>query len=146
MDIYKRVENLENLVNQLIKAQNNNKYYTDADINGLRQNVGEIQTEIYPQWNGNAVSYFAGEKVDYESKHYKCIQNHTSQSDWTPDTAVSLWVEIADPAEEWPEWKQPTGAHDAYAKGAKVTHLFRHWTSDVDSNVWEPGVYGWTEA
>lgn len=37
------------------------------------------------------------------------------------------------------------GAHDAYSKDAKVSHNGKHWTSTVDSNVWEPGVYGWTE-
>lgn len=51
----------------------------------------------------------------------------------------------ADPAQEWPEWIQPTGAHNAYAKGAKVTHAGKRWISDVDANTWEPGVYGWTE-
>ena len=72
-------------------------------------------------------------------------QGHTTQADWTPDTAVSLWSVAADPAEEWPAWSQPIGAHDAYATGAKVSHNGKHWTSNVDSNVWEPGVYGWTE-
>lgn len=37
-------------------------------------------------------------------------------------------------------------AQIAYAKGAKVSHNGKHWTSDVDANVWEPGAYGWTEA
>ena len=54
-------------------------------------------------------------------------------------------VAYTDPAEEWPEWSQPVGAHDAYSKDAKVSHNGKHWTSTVDSNVWEPGVYGWTE-
>ena len=67
-------------------------------------------------------------------------------ADWTPDTAVSLWSVAADPAEEWPAWSQPVGAHDAYAAGDKVSHNGKHWTSSVDNNVWEPGVYGWTEA
>lgn len=47
--------------------------------------------------------------------------------------------------ETYPEWVQPTGAHDAYSKGAKVSHNGKNWVSDTDSNVWEPGVYGWTE-
>ena len=49
------------------------------------------------------------------------------------------------PSEEYPEWVQPTGAHDAYAQGAKVSHNGKKWTSNVENNVWEPGVYGWTE-
>ena len=47
--------------------------------------------------------------------------------------------------EEWPQWVQPQGAHDAYGRGAKVTRNNKKWTSDVDGNTWEPGVYGWTE-
>ena len=76
---------------------------------------------------------------------YRCVQAHTSQATWTPEAAASLWTRIADPTQEWPEWIQPTGAHNAYAKGAKVSHNGKHWISDVDANVWEPGVYGWTE-
>lgn len=49
------------------------------------------------------------------------------------------------PSEEYPEWVRPTGAHDAYAQGAKVSHNGKKWTSSVENNVWEPGVYGWTE-
>ena len=47
--------------------------------------------------------------------------------------------------EEYPEWVQPTGAHDAYAQGAKVSHNGKKWTSDIAANTYEPGVYGWTE-
>lgn len=60
---------------------------------------------------------------------------------WTKETS-----EVTPPVEEdWPEWKQPGGAADAYAKGAKVSHNGKKWTSDVDANVWEPGVSQWTE-
>lgn len=44
-----------------------------------------------------------------------------------------------------PEWVQPTGATDAYNKGNRVKHAGKVWASLVDANVWEPGVYGWTE-
>lgn len=76
---------------------------------------------------------------------YRCIQDHTSQADWTPDRAVSLWVNISDPAEEWPAWSQPVGAHDAYQIGDKVSYDDRHWMSVAGDNVWQPGVYGWEE-
>lgn len=49
----------------------------------------------------------------------------------------------------WPEWVQPTGAHDAYAKGSQVTHNGEKYVSQIDANVWEPGVFGseslWTK-
>jgi hypothetical protein len=145
MDIEKRVANLENLVNGLIINMNNNKFYTDADISGIRQNVGDIQKEVYPEWNPKSYPYFAGERVSYNNSYYRCIQNHISQADWSPDVAVSLWVATADPGEEYPEWKQPSGAHDAYQKGDKVSHNDKHWISDIDANAYEPGVYGWTD-
>lgn len=102
--------------------------------------------ELFPKWISEGHEYKANDRVQYEGKLYKCLQAHTSQEDWTPDAAVSLWVEVSDPAIEWPEWKQPAGAHDAYNKGDKVSHLDKHWISDIDANVYEPSVYGWTEA
>lgn len=99
--------------------------------------------ELFPMWT--IKDYQTGDRVQYQSNLYKCLQSHTAQSDWTPDTAVSLWVRVDDPAIEYPEWVQPTGAHDAYAKGDKVRHMGKHWQSDIDANVYEPGVYGWSE-
>ena len=43
---------------------------------------------------------------------------------------------------DWPEWVQPTGAHDAYAKGSQVTHNGEKYVSQIDANVWEPGMFG----
>ena len=100
--------------------------------------------ELFPAWNGNGHTYEAGDRCRYNGLLYKTLQAHTSQPDWTPETATSLFVRVDDPAEKWPEWRQPTGAQDAYTQGAKVSHNEKHWISDVDSNVWEPGVYGWS--
>lgn len=47
--------------------------------------------------------------------------------------------------DEYPEGVQPTGTHDAYAKGSKIIHNGKKWISSYDANVWEPGVYGWEE-
>lgn len=76
---------------------------------------------------------------------YKCVQAHRSQAGWEPENTPALWTKIGDPSEEYPEWSQPLGAHDAYPLGAKVSHNGKKWTSDVANNVWEPGVYGWSE-
>lgn len=100
---------------------------------------------MYDEWSADSVAYTLNDIRQYNGLLYRCVQAHTSQESWTPEAAPSLWTRIADPAQEWPEWIQPTGAHNAYAKGAKVSHNGKHWISDVDANVWEPGVYGWTE-
>lgn len=98
--------------------------------------------ELFPKWLSNGVEYKVDDRVRYENTLYKCLTAHTSQETWTPEAAPSLWVRVDNPAEEWPEWIQPVGATDAYAAGAKVSHNDKHWVSDVDNNVWEPGVYG----
>jgi hypothetical protein len=59
------------------------------------------------------------------------------------DKIADIWNATA--VEEWPEWIQPKGAHDAYSKGSKVAHREKVWISNIDANVWEPGVSGWTE-
>lgn len=98
--------------------------------------------ELFPAWTLD-MDYTVGLRVRYGDKLYRCEQAHRSQDDWTPDATPALWTEVAKPG-EIPEWKQPTGAQDAYNKGDKVRHNDAVWTSDVDGNVWEPGVYGWT--
>lgn len=98
---------------------------------------------LFPAWSAGAVSYRAGDRVRSGALLYKCLTAHVSQGDWTPEAAVSLWVRLDNPAEEWPQWRQPQGAHDAYGKGAKVSHNGTHWVSTADGNVWEPGAYGW---
>lgn len=100
---------------------------------------------LYDEWSADSVAYELNDIRQYGGLLYRCVTAHTSQGSWTPPDAPSLWTRVADPAQDWPEWIQPTGAHNAYVAGAKVSHNGRRWTSDVDGNTWEPGVYGWTE-
>lgn len=101
--------------------------------------------ELFAEWETDT-GYAVDERIRYDGTLYKCLTAHTSQDTWKPDVSPSLWVRVDDPSIEWPEWIQPVGSTDAYAKGAKVSHNGKHWTSDVDGNVWEPGVAMWTEA
>lgn len=109
---------------------------TDTDaLNGI---------ELFPRWN-DSHAYEVGDRVSYESTLYKCLQAHTSQPSWTPTDSPSLWVRVDDPSVEFPDWVQPTGSTDAYSKGDKVSHLGKHWQSQIDANTYEPSVYGWDE-
>lgn len=48
---------------------------------------------IYPLWiEGEEVK--ANDRRLYEDKLYKCLQEHTTQADWTPDKTPSLWAVI----------------------------------------------------
>lgn len=97
---------------------------------------------LYPEWKVG-IDAIKDKRYRYTDKLYNCNQSHKTQADWTPDKTPALFTEVS--LDEYPEWKQPTGAQDAYAKDAKVSHNEKHWISNVDGNVWEPGVYGWTE-
>ena len=96
--------------------------------------------ELFPAW-AVGKAYAVSDRVQYSGTLYKCVQAHTSQADWTPDATPALWVAVS--VDEWPEWVQPAGAHDAYNRGDKVSHNGSTWVSTIDNNVWEPGVYGW---
>lgn len=120
-------------------------FVTLAEAGSIDPVTASEHAELFSPW-AFPVAYKTGNIRERNGKLYKCLQDHTSQETWTPEDSPSLWVGISDPAEEWPEWSQPVGSTDAYAKGAKVSHNGKHWTSNVDANVWEPGVYGWTEA
>ena len=81
----------------------------------------------------------------YGEDIYKCIQPHATQDDWTPDKVPALFVKIS--LEEFPQWVQPTGAHDAYKKGAKVSDEGKRWISNKDVNIYKPGLVpgDWSE-
>ena len=102
-----------------------------------------VTPEMFPKWH-TGTAYNVNDRICYGETLYKCVQAHTSQDDWTPDITPALWTVVS--VDEWPEWRQPTGAQDAYMTGDKVSHNDLHWISTADNNVWEPGVYGWEQA
>ena len=95
-------------------------------------------------WTAGA-RYEVGDVVTYEGAEYECVQSHTAQADWTPPATPALWSVVEEPGDEIQPWVQPTGAHDAYQKGDRVTYNGWIWESTIDANVWEPGVYGWSQ-
>lgn len=89
--------------------------------------------------------YEAGKRLEYNGTIYKVLTEHTSQADWTPDAAPSLFAKVLIPDQNTiPEWEQPDSTN-GYSKEDKVTHNGKTWESEIDNNVWEPGVYGWKE-
>ena len=108
-------------------------------------NTALRMVEFYPVWETDT-AYPAGCKVQYGDKLWRCLQDHTSQDGWEPESAPSLWAKVLIPDENVvPEWEQPDSTNP-YNAGDKVTHNGKTWVSDINNNVWEPGVYGWTEA
>lgn len=46
-----------------------------------------------------------------------------------------------EPTDEWPEYVQPTGAHDAYQVGDKVTFNGKRYVCKLANCVWSPDAY-----
>ena len=124
-DIVKRARELRKIIEQAAQSLDDD---TSADT-----------PEIFPAFDPDGHAYKTGDKISYGGKTYKVLQDHTSQPDWTPDVAVSLFAEIIN--QGIPEWVQP-GSTNAYMKGDKVKHNEKKWISLIDNNVWEPGAVG----
>lgn len=102
--------------------------------------------ELFPEWQ-TGTSYEQDYKVRHAGILYACLQAHTSQDDWTPDQAVSLWARVLIPDPEViPDWEQPDSTN-AYMRGDKVRFDGKIYESLIDNNVWSPAVYpaGWQE-
>lgn len=100
--------------------------------------------ELFPAWKEDA-AYEVDDRVRFSGILYKCLIAHTAQSDWNPQDSVSLWARVLIPDPEViPDWEQPESTNP-YMKGDKVRHIGKVWVSDIDYNVFEPGVAGWSE-
>ena len=131
------VEKARELRKILEKAMTEAQSLTDAEA--------ITATCLHPKWSGDGVQYTAGQRVQDDGVLYTVLQAHTSQPDWKPAAAPSLFAKVLIPDPTViPEWEQPDSTNP-YSKGDKVMHNSKTWVSDIDGNVWEPGVYGWTE-
>lgn len=103
--------------------------------------------EFYDDWEVG-VKYEVGTYIRYEEVLYKVITAHTSQSDWTPTSASSLFAKVLiDPiGETINEWVQPDSTNP-YMAGDKVTFNGKTYESVINNNVWSPSAYpaGWKE-
>lgn len=117
----------------------------------MRPYIVEVEDEVavtvpalFDPWAAG-IDVVAGERRYYNGEVWRCVQGHRTQADWTPDLVPALWTKVS--LDEWPEWVQPTGSHDAYNTGDKVTYNGKHYVSLIDGNIWSPDAYpaGWSE-
>lgn len=115
---------------------------------GLTEEEAVENVELFPEWVSDGNAYEVGTRVRYNDTLYKVVQAHTSQPDWTPDTAVSLYARILAGQEgtEVGEWEQPDSTNP-YKKGDRVIYNGKTYESTIDGNVWSPEAYpqGWQE-
>ena len=100
---------------------------------------------LFEEWNSGK-SLKAGTRYRRDGILYKCLQDHIGQADWAPEVSPSLFAKVLTSDDgNVLDWVQPDSTNP-YSKGGKVNHNGKTWISDVDNNVWEPGVYGWSVA
>ena len=114
---------------------------------------------IWAQPSGAHDAYNTGDIVNYNGQLYESTQDGNV---WSPDVYPAGWELVEgetvgpEPTPEpepepgpttYPEWVQPTGAHDAYNTGDRVVYNGKVYESTQDGNVWSPDSYpqGWTE-
>lgn len=144
-ELAKRQEEQEQSIKSILKTITLAKDLSDNQKEEILSRYEEYQEDK---------EYKEGDKFTFDGKIYEVIQGHRSQTNWIPSSTPALYkeflsVKIKDEAgnesEVVAEFKKPTGAHDAYQKGDKVSFEGAIYESTIDNNAYSPFEYqqGW---
>ena len=108
--------------------------------------------------------YAAGRLTDEERTELYALARENAKAEYDYAAEIeAIWAAIralqasaggssgsSGESDEWPEYQQPTGAHDAYYTGDKITYNGKHYICVMPEGVaciWSPDVYptGWQE-
>ena len=119
-----------------------------SEINSITETMTDEEAVeraiLFSSWMSGK-SYTVGDRVRYGGRIFKVLQSHTSQDDWTPSRAPSLFAEVLTSDDGTPqEWQQPSSTNP-YLTGDKVIYNGLVYESLIDNNVWSPDSYpeGW---
>ena len=121
-----------------LRTELNNLISTMTDEEAVERPI------LFPNWKVG-ITYSVGTRVRYGGRIFKVLQTHTSQEDWTPSRAPSLFAEVLTSEDDEPqEWVQPSSTNP-YLTGDKVIYNGLIYESLIDNNVWAPDAYpaGW---
>lgn len=134
----------------------------EPGVSGWRIVPAEGEVPMWVQPTGAHDAYKMGDIVFHNGKIWRSL--HPANV-WEPTPSnTTLWEEVIDEEEppveeppieeppveepdpeppieipeEYPAWRQPTGGHDAYGMGERVSHNGKNWESLHSANVWEP--------
>ncbi|MCQ9367943.1 hypothetical protein NQ036_06755 [Brevibacterium sp. 91QC2O2] len=101
--------------------------------------AGVVEGQEWRQPTSAVDAYPAGWRVTHAGTLW---ESTTPANVWEP--GVSGWREVTADGSP-PEWVAPTGAHDAYQTGDRVTYRGQVYRSLIDGNTWSPTDYpaGW---
>lgn len=142
---------------KVVQAHTSQAEWTPDAVPALYDAFG-LDESGYPLWaqpSGAHDAYNTGDIVNYNGTLY---QSTIDGNVWSPDVYPAGWKayieaptepEKPEPEEPttYPEWVQPTGAHDAYNTGDRVTYNGKVYESIINGNTWSPDAYpqGWEE-
>lgn len=149
------IENADGSFSQELEIDDKTTVITSSDSVNTFNSRSELQTYIASV----SVDKFidipdVGRKCElnkiykYGKDKVKCLQEH-DRMNFTPEETPALWLIIKTVLQsDYPTWKQPAGAHDAYAKGDRVHFPSVSdpvYESTIKDNVWSPTTYpqGW---
>lgn len=134
-------------------GQGTESLYSRIDL----EHTGAVYDPI--PYEGN-MELFEGKYYTQADVLYLCIRNSIQALYHALKDLVGIYVKVVDkdgnPESQEPvrpeeptiqEFKQPTGAHDAYKKGGVVMFKGKKYESLIDNNVYSPEAYpaGWKE-
>lgn len=62
----------------------------------MRNKEALARKASFPEWSEDLGEVKQGEKYQYNGKLYEVVQDHTTQSNWSPENQSSLWVEVVE--------------------------------------------------
>ncbi len=151
-DPWKVYQSYDNAVYPDIAPGNQAWYTFNKPLHGTTRETARE----FVQPTGAHDMYLSGEWMISDGHYYRCksdtAHSPADYADAWEDLGVDGTVTEAPKEEETPaedtipEFVQPTGAHDAYAKGDKVRFGGKVYESNMDNNVYSPADYpaGWT--
>lgn len=145
----KMINMKDDLLFAMLKGENTEPIISNyfVSLMSISDEVAEKIPEVFPAWDGNSKEYKMGDRVQYNDVLYKVLQDHTSQTTWTPSDASSLFAKVLTSTTGEPqEWQQPDSTN-GYQTGDRVIYNGKIYESLIDNNVWSPVDYpaGWKE-
>lgn len=149
------IENVDGSLNEELEIDDKTTVITSSDSVNTFNSRSELQTyiasvsvdkfidipDVGMRCEFNKIYKYGKDKV-------KCLQEH-DRTNFTTEETPALWLIIKTVSQsDYPAWKQPTGVHDAYAKGDRVhfpSVSDPAYKSTINDNVWSPATYpqGW---
>lgn len=142
---------------KIVQAHTSQSDWTPSTTPSLYDAFG-LDASGYPIWAQPSGAHDAYSKVDVVNYNGTIYESVIDGNVWSPDVYPSGWKSVSggtvspepspDPGPgetEYPDWVQPSGAHDAYNTGDIVRYNGVLYRSKIGGNTWSPDAYpaGW---